>query len=106
MIDIEKAIKKCEKNREHDETICFAIGVGRMVPELGNKKEARACKEAIEFIKTLDGFLGVTPLEISKNLLLFDTLNNAKGAKNMMTFKGIIAGNIIPVLIKTKYLEK
>lgn len=106
MFDIEKEIKKCEKKREHDETICFAIGVGRIVPEIGNKKEARACKEAIEFIKTLDGFLGVILLEISRNLLLFDTLNNAKGAKNQMTFKGIIAGNIVPVLVKTKYLEK
>ncbi len=62
--------------------------------------------EAIKLIKEQEGFIGMHPVRGRGNLLLFDTENNAKGARNMLRFRGIDCGsNICKVYIDRKYLK-
>lgn len=62
-------------------------------------------REAVEYIKDLDGFVGVHPVD-GYTLWLFDTLNNAKIARNLMLSKGIQCGdNICDVFVDEKYLR-
>lgn len=55
----------------------------------------KASREAVKFIRDLDGLVGVHPHYPRGTLLLFDSLNNAKGARNLMEAKGIKCGNNI-----------
>ena len=104
--DMDEMIKACEEKKDPDETIVFALGVGRMVPLPFDKKAVKkGIEEGLKFIKKLDGFLGVHPIDVSRNLLLFDTLNNAKGGSNMLKSKDVPVGQIVPILIKTEFLE-
>lgn len=101
-MDMEKMIEDCEKKRREGESIVFAIGAGRMIPMIGKKK---AMEQAFEFIKNLDGFVGVHPISLWKNLLIFDSLNHAKSGRNQMIDKGIQIGQIVPILIPTAHLK-
>ena len=101
-MDIEKMIEDCEKTRREGETICFALGAGRIAPKLGMRKQQQA---AIDLIKSLDGFLGVHPVSLWKTLLIFDTLNHAKAGMNVLKEKGINIGQIAPVLIPDIYAK-
>lgn len=106
MRDFDEMLKACEEKREPDETIVFVFGVGRMVPLPFDKKAVKkGIEEGLKFIKKLDGFLGVHPIDVSRNLLLFDTLNNAKGGRNLLKSKDVPVGQIAPILIKTEFLE-
>lgn len=55
----------------------------------------RKTKKAIQFIKEQDGFIGFYPVYPKGTLCLFKTENDAKGARNMMRFKGIQVGDNI-----------
>ena len=100
--DMEQMIKDCKDKQTPDEEICFAIGAGRIIPVPGMKKRM---DEALEFIKNLEGFCGVHPVDLWHTLIIFDTLNNAKGAKNQMKAKGISTGKyIMPILVQKQYL--
>ena len=56
--------------------------------------------KAIELIKEQEGLVGVTPMYPRGTLLLFDTENNAKGARNVLRFNGVKCGdNICKVFI-------
>ena len=102
--DMEQMIKDCKAKQTPDEVICFAIGAGRIIPMLGMKKRM---DEALEYIKNLEGFCGVNPVDLWHTLIIFDSLNNAKGAKNQMKAKGIPAGNyIVPILVQKQYLRR
>ena len=104
--EMDEMIKACEEKKDPDETIVFALGVGRMVPLPFDKKAVKkGIEEGLKFIKKLDGFLGVHPIDANRNLLLFDTLNNAKGGSNMLKSKDVPVGQIVPILIKTEFLE-
>ena len=100
---MEEMIESCEKKRREDEVIVFALGVGRVIPMLG---KMRAMKKGMNYIKTLEGFIGVHPIDLWKNLLVFDTLNNAKEAKNKLRFKGVPVGNVAPILIEKEYYDR
>ena len=70
------------------------------------KKIRKGMEEAIKYIKKLDGFVGVHPVDLWHTLLLFDIENNAKGARNLLIAKDIQCANyIVPILIETKYLR-
>ena len=56
------------------------------------RKESR---EAVQYIKTLEGLVGVHPVPGRGVLWLFDSENNAKGARNLMQSKGIQCGTNI-----------
>lgn len=100
--NFEKAYAECERNKTADETIVFAIGAGRILPKLGAVKRMQ---EAINYIKTLSGFIGIYSVDKWHTLLIFDSLNHAKQGKNKMKAKGIVLGNIMPLLIKKDQME-
>ena len=56
------------------------------------KKKSR---EAVDYIKTLEGLVAVHPAHGHGTLWLFDSENNAKGAKNLMEHNGIKTGRNI-----------
>lgn len=98
MFDLEAEIKKCEAMKKEDEEILFAVGAGRIAPKIGMM---RAQKKAMKFIQSLEGFIGIYPFDLWHTMLLFDTQNHAKAAKNMLTDKGISCGTYItPVIVK------
>ena len=71
-----------------------------------NPLHIKAQKEAINYIKGLDGFIGLYPCPPDGTLCLFKTKNDAKGAKNLMKLKGIPTGNNIgEVYIDKCYVE-
>lgn len=66
----------------------------------------KASRDAVKFISTLHGFVGVHPLD-GYTIWLFDTENNAKIARNKMQGKGIVCGtNICDVYVDEKYLKE
>lgn len=80
---------------------CYAIGTGRIDPW------RKASREAVKYIKSLEGFQGVHILPDLKNLWIFDTENNAKRAKNNMESKGIQCGkNIGEIYVDENYLNR
>lgn len=102
--DMDEMIKACKAKQKPDEAICFAVGAGRILPKLGMGKQMEA---ALEYIKGLEGFCGVHPVDLWHTLIIFDSLNNAKGGKNMMQAKGISTGKyIIPILVQKQFLEE
>ena len=106
--DFDKELEACRKKKRDDETIVFTVGCGRMILLPTDKKKLRKeMEEALEYIKKLDGFVGVHPVDLWHTLLLFDSFNNAKGGRNLLRFKGIeCATYIVPILVETKYLKE
>lgn len=102
---MDEMIAGVKRKQKDNEIIVFAFGVGRLIPmKLMRKATKAAMEEAIEFIKAQEGFVGVHPIDLWHNLLIFETLNNAKGARNSLKFKGVSVGEIVPVLIP-KYMK-
>lgn len=105
--DFEKELQACKDKKREDETIVFTFGCGRIIPLRTDRKKIRkGMKEALEYIKKLDGFVGVHPVDLWHTLLLFDTENNAKRARNLLRAKDVQCANyIVPILVETKYLK-
>lgn len=55
----------------------------------------KASRKAVELVKGLEGFVAVHSHYPHGTLWLFDSLNNAKGARNQMEAKGIQCGTNI-----------
>lgn len=68
---------------------CYGIGTGCVNPFY------KKSREAVEYIAVLDGFMGVHTLQDGRNLWIFDTLNHAKAARNLMEREGIVCGKEI-----------
>lgn len=103
---MEEMIEDCRKKQTPDEAIVFAFGVGRVVPlPTDNRATRKGIKAAMKYIKELDGFKGIHPIELDKNLLIFDTLNNAKGGRNLLKTKDVYVGEIVPILVQKIFLE-
>lgn len=79
----------------------YTVAVGNVDPT--NRRSIKA----VEYIAKLKGLVGVHPHYPDGTLILFDTENNAKIARNMMNAKGIQTGrNICEVEIDAKYANK
>lgn len=104
-MDIDEMIAECEKKRTYNEVIAFALGAGRIYPVGMSRKMRRAMKEAVEYISKLDGFIGFHPVDIWHTMLIFDTMNNAKGARNLLKAKDVAIGQIVPILVEKRYVE-
>lgn len=101
--DMDEMIKRCEEKREPGQVIVFALGAGRIMPKFGMVK---AQKKTMKFIGKQKGFIGVHPIDLWHTLLLYETLNDAKGAKNELKFRNCPVGEVVPVLIQEEYLHK
>lgn len=101
--DMNEMIRACEAKQRPDEDIVFAFGVGRMLPKLGMGK---AMKKAFNLIKEQEGFIGVHPVDLWHNLLVFDTLNHAKTAMNNLKAAKINTGKIAPILVEKQYIQQ
>lgn len=101
---MEEMIESCKKKQTENEIIAFALGVGRLIPKLGKRKQMKA---AMDWIKQSEGFLGIHPIDVWHNLLIYDTLNNAKGARNILRAYGSddAVGNIAPILIPKEFVN-
>lgn len=85
----------------------WTVAVGNPVPPWASRKLKKAGKEAIEYIKTLEGFVGVNPVPGKGTLLLFRTENQAKGARNLLNMKGCPTGrNICACFVEKKYVPE
>ncbi len=99
--DMDEMIKACEAKKTDDEIIAFALGGGRILPLPFRKK---GFKKALEIIKKQQGFLGIHPVDLWHTLLIFDTLNNAKMARNVFKSQFPV-GQVVPILIPKNFKE-
>lgn len=68
----------------------WSVATGNVNPLL------KASREAVKYIQTLEGFVAVHPTPNWEGTLwLFDSENNAKGARNLLRAKGVKCGNNI-----------
>lgn len=95
-MDIKEMEKDCLEKKREDEEMVYAIGAGRLIPMLGKRK---IMKKTLDYIKGMKGFIGVHPIDMWHNLLIFKTLNDAKMARNDLTNKGVSLGQIAPILV-------
>lgn len=98
-----------ETNRkpQDDEESCWTVVVGNAPMPWHSRKVKREAKAVFEYIKELEGFLGVTPIYPNGTLLIFKTENDAKRAKNRLDAKGVITGShICEVFVKKEYLQQ
>ena len=72
-----------------DKKCVWTVAVGNFNPLM------KASRDAVKFIKDLEGLVAVHPCYPNGTLLLFDSKNNAKGARNLMQAKGIQTGRNI-----------
>ncbi len=100
---MEEMIKACEETVTPNEVIVYALGVGRLLPKFGMRKaQERALKRIGEF----DGFIGIHPVDVWHNLLLFETLNDAKAARNVLKHECPPAvGQVVPTMILKDHYE-
>ena len=69
--DFEKELQACKDKKRENETIVFTVGCGRMFPLITDRKKMRkGMEEALEYIKKLEGFVGVHPVDLWHTLLL------------------------------------
>lgn len=102
--DMDKAIKECEAACGDRGRVVYALGAGRIAPVLSPKKR-KAQKEAVNYIGKLDGFAGVHCVDKWHTLLLFDTLNHAKAARNLLKDK-MPVGRVCPTVVDRHYFDK
>lgn len=89
--------------KKPNEVSAYTVGIGNfsLNPFLQKKQ-----KKIVDFIQSLEGFLGFTPCYPYGTLCLFRTENDAKGARNLMRAKGIEVGkNIAEVYVDKKYIR-
>lgn len=86
------------------ESKCFTVAIGNFPMPWQRRKWKQAVK-VMDYIKDLDGFLGIHPLPPKGTLLIFRTVNDAKAAKNVLVAKGVIVGeNICEIFVNNQDL--
>ena len=90
---------------KENEVELWTVTVGNL-PILPKFLQPKGVREAVALIKEQEGFVAIYPQYPWGTLLLFDTENNAKGARNILRFRGIQCGdNICKVYADKRYLE-
>lgn len=115
LVGVEKDIKddiKCEgewteelkqKYGSATERECWGFAVGNITM---NPFKMKKCKRALDYIMKQDGFLGFHPQPPRGTICVFDTENNAKGARNMCRSVGIECGkNIGKCFVDMRFLN-
>lgn len=84
-----------------DEVVVWSVAVGR-IPIFKSK----GCKQALKIIGEQEGLIGLLPVVGRGTICIFDTENNAKGARNIMRMYGIDCGdNICEVYVSKRILD-
>lgn len=92
---------------QEDEETCWTVTIGNLPMPWHSRKVKKEAKAVLEYIRGLDGFLGVTPIYPNGTLLIFRTENDAKRAKNRLDSMGVITGShICEVFVKKEYLKQ
>lgn len=90
--------------KQEGDVSVWSVSTGNMpiIPLFMPKKT----KQAIEYISGLEGFVAFYRCPPYGTLCLFKTENDAKGARNLMRFKGIVVGdNICEVYVKKEFVD-
>ena len=83
----------------------WTVAVGEIRP-FAIGKLRRMQKEALEFVKGTEGFLGIHPAPGRGTLLLYRTKNDAIRAKNLLDAKGCQTGkNICQCYIPREFVK-
>lgn len=83
----------------------YTVAIGNAPMPWASRKVKKSAEKAINFIKELDGFIGVNPQPPRGTLCLFRTENDAKIARNRMNAEGIRTGdNICECYIDERYV--
>lgn len=91
--------------KRENEVSVYTVAIGNFKP-FAIGKQKRVQEQVIDFLKSLEGFIGVYPYYPKGTLCLFKTENDAKRAKNSIRAKGIQTGNNIgEVYVDKKYLS-
>lgn len=90
-------------DKQPNEVSVYTVAVGNIsLNPLFKKRQ----KQALDYISSLDGFIGLYPHPPYGTLCLFKNKNDAKAARNLMKSKGIGTGkNICEVYIDKKFLR-
>lgn len=84
----------------------WTVAIGNAPMPWASRKTKQRAKEALDYVNSLEGFIGVYTLAPKGSLCLFRTENDAKIAKNLMDAKGIRTGiNICEVFIDEMYVR-
>lgn len=90
--------------KKDDEEVCYTVAIANlpMIPD-------RNVKKFIKYIEKLEGFQGLYPYYPHGTLLIFDTENHAKAARNLIKnypgYEGGIGNNIGEIFVNKKYLR-
>lgn len=104
--DMDEAIKACEEKKKENEVIAFGVGAGRMVPLPFDKKAIKkGIKKALEKIGKMDGFMGIHPMDLYHNIIIFDTLNHCKACRNILISEGCDMGQVVPIIVPKEYAK-
>lgn len=106
MFDIDAAIARLEGEKRDDEVIVFGLCFDFLKSKFSTPADIKRMDNKLGKIKQCEGFIGVTPVEDGRILLIFETLANAMKAQNYLTYKNINVGNIVPILIDEIYYKE
>lgn len=99
--DMEKMIEDCKKKQEPGERMVFALEADHIAPlPFDSPKIKKSKKQAVKYIRNLDGFIGFHPIDLYGTMLLFETLNDAKVANNLLVCEGYEVGILVPALMR------
>lgn len=92
---------------QEDEETCWTVAIGILPMPWHSRKIKKLAEAVLEYLKGVEGFLGVTPMYPNGTLLIFRTENDAKRAKNRLDSMGVITGShICEVFVKKEYLQQ
>ena len=89
------------------EVKAYALGVPNIAGTVGipTPRQIKDTKKLLDYVKNLDGFLGIHPTPPRGTALIFKTENDAKRAKNLLIhdIKINSIGNVVECFIPEEY---
>jgi len=90
--------------KRENEVTCYTVAIPNL-PIFPNKE----VKKFLNWIQTLDGFVGLRPEYPYGTILIFKTENDAKGARNLIRaykgYNGEVGKNICEIYIPKEYVK-
>lgn len=105
--DINKGSYKSEIP-PYKEVKAYTVAVPNLAGTIpGTLKHMKDTKKFLRYVKKLDGFIGIHPIPPRGTLLIFDTENNAKRARNLLDndLKVQTGTNICEIFIPEQYAK-